>query len=670
MDDLPRLSPLARGLGAFVALSLAVYLMHLVIGFGPAWVFDTVLYNALIASASAACFARAALVRRERAAWAVMGVGLAAWAGGELYWSLVLADAADPPVPSPADALYLLYYACSYVTLVMLLRGRMEDFRSSLWLDGGIAALSVGACVGAVAFQPIVDATVGESLTVAVNLSYPLGDLVLLGLVVASFALSGWRPDRAWLLIGLGLGLSAVGDGIYLFQSAEGTYVEGTLLDGLWPASALLVGAAAWQPTGTALTPRIEGWRMILIPSVCGLAAIALLGYDHFHRLHGGAVLLAALTVMLVTVRMALMFRENQHMLEHSRSEALTDALTGLRNRRSLMLDLESELALAGPDSPRGLVLLDLDGFKQYNDVFGHLAGDELLHRLGTRLDGMMSGHGRAYRLGGDEFCALFSPGPAGLDPLVTACSAALSDKGEGFDITASHGAVLAPAEAATPTEVLQLADRRMYANKGRGRVSAGRQSRDVLLSTLSERQPDLGEHLQGVAELATAVARELEMGSEELDEVARAAELHDVGKVAVPDAILTKRGPLDADEWSFMRRHTIIGERILLAAPALRPVARLVRSSHERWDGDGYPDGLAGEQIPLGARIVAVCDAFDAMTSDRPYRSRVSADDAVAEIEACSGTQFDPRVVDAFLRVVEARGPGPEEPAESSVAI
>ena len=127
-------------------------------------------------------------------------------------------------------------------------------------------------------------------------------------------------------------------------------------------------------------------------------------------------------------------------------------------------------------------------------------------------------------------------------------------------------------------------------------------------------------------------------MASEQLDELARAAELHDIGKVAIPDAILNKPGPLDDDEWSFMRRHTIIGERILGAAPALRPVARLVRASHESWDGNGYPDGLAGEEIPLGARIVAVCDAYHAMISDRPYREAMLPAEAVAELRALCG--------------------------------
>jgi two-component system, cell cycle response regulator len=245
-------------------------------------------------------------------------------------------------------------------------------------------------------------------------------------------------------------------------------------------------------------------------------------------------------------------------------------------------------------------------------------------------------------------------PGAAGLDVVANACVAALTEHGEGFDVTTSHGVVEAPMEITGATEALQIADRRMYARKGDRRVSAGRQTRDVLLRSLSERQPDLHVHLRGTADLALAVGRELGMQGEELDDVAHAAELHDVGKIAIPDAILAKSTPLDETEWVFMRRHTIIGERILLAAPALRSVARLVRSSHERWDGDGYPDGLAGEEIPLGARIVAVCDAFDAMTTNRPYRDRIGEPAAQAELQRCAGSQFDPRVVEAFVRVLE----------------
>jgi diguanylate cyclase (GGDEF)-like protein len=364
-----------------------------------------------------------------------------------------------------------------------------------------------------------------------------------------------------------------------------------------------------------------------------------------------------------VVVRTALLFYENQRMISRIHDEARTDPLTGLRNRRSLMDDLAAELALATPEEPRAIVLFDLDGFKEYNDAFGHPAGDGLLVRLGMRLADVVQGHGRAYRLGGDEFCVLLRPGAGGVEPLTLACVSALSEHGEGFDVTTSHGAVLAPGEVGTATEALQLADRRMYARKGGRRLSALNQSRDVLLRTLSETRPDLHAHLRGTAELATAVGRELGMRPEALDEVARAAELHDVGKMAIPDAILEKTGPLDDAEWSFMRRHTIIGERILLAAPALRSAARLVRASHERWDGLGYPDGLAGEDIPLGARVVGACDAYHAMTTDRPHRPRQSASEALAELYRCAGTQFDPEVVDAFARVLE-RGSRPRRVA------
>jgi diguanylate cyclase (GGDEF)-like protein len=338
-------------------------------------------------------------------------------------------------------------------------------------------------------------------------------------------------------------------------------------------------------------------------------------------------------------------------MLTTSRHEALTDALTGLRNRRALMDDLAREFEQLSPSQPKAVLLFDLDGFKLYNDTFGHPAGDALLARLGRRLGEATSPYGTAYRLGGDEFCAVVQPNGLGVGPIVAATVSALSEEGEGFTVTTSQGVANVPAEADEPAAALQLADRRMYAEKGGRRSSPARQSRDVLLSTLRERQPDLYEHLTDVTALALAVGRMTGMGPERLDELGRAAELHDIGKIAIPDTILDKPGPLDDAEWAFMRRHTIIGERILMAAPALTPVARIVRSTHERWDGQGYPDGLAGEEIPLGAQIVGVCDAFDAMTTDRSYRPAMGEEEAIAELRLCAGTQFDPTVVEAFCR-------------------
>ncbi len=182
--------------------------------------------------------------------------------------------------------------------------------------------------------------------------------------------------------------------------------------------------------------------------------------------------------------------------------------------------------------------------------------------------------------------------------------------------------------------------------------TTARRQAHDVLLSVLREREPDLDEHVRAVASLARAVGEHLDLDANALDELTRAAQMHDIGKVAIPDSILAKPGPLDEQEWALMRRHTLLGERILSAAPALGGVAAIVRSSHERWDGRGYPDGLAGEDIPLGARIVFACDAYHAMTSERPYGRRRAPEEALAELHAQAGRQFDPRVVEAFAAV------------------
>jgi diguanylate cyclase (GGDEF)-like protein len=650
-----------RALWALAGLALLAYLAHIVFGLGSPGLdgfFDRWVYCGLIAAAALACLARAVACREERAAWVAMGLALLAWLGGEVSWALWVMDDPAPPYPSVSDLLYLSFYPASYASLLLLARSRTDVFRSSLWLDGAIAALTVAALVATLAFEPIVNATSGSTAEVAVNLAYPLGDLLLLTLVVALFGLNGWRPDPVWLLLGGGLAVSAVADGLYLVQSATDEYVEGTLLDLAWPASALLVAMAAWQPTRRRIS--VQDWLVVAVPVGCGLVAVELLVYDHFttQTVNTAAVSLAAWALLLALARMALAFLENQRAFSQTHAEARTDSLTGLSNRRSLMSDIELQLELANPASPRALLLFDLDGFKEYNDAFGHPAGDGLLTRLAARLSDTVSPVGQAYRLGGDEFCALVTPGREGLDDLIALGCAALSERGEGFEVSCSFGSVLLPEEADTPSLALQVADRRMYARKGGRRMSAGRQSCDVLLRTLSERRPDLQLRLRDIGELALAVGRELHMGPEGLDEVARAAELHDVGKIAVPDAILDKPGPLDPVEWSFMRRHPLIGERILLAAPALRPVARLVRSSHERWDGSGYPDGLRGDAIPLGARVVAVCDAFDAMTTERPYREPISELDAIGELRRCAGTQFDPMVVEAFCRVLSRERP------------
>jgi two-component system, cell cycle response regulator len=329
---------------------------------------------------------------------------------------------------------------------------------------------------------------------------------------------------------------------------------------------------------------------------------------------------------------------------------------------------LEQALESAA-EEPGILVLFDLNGFKSYNDTFGHPAGDALLAGLGRQLDAVAARTGRAYRMGGDEFCVLAKLGaeyPRGDDRGVGARTE--RPRGRVLD-TCSHSWCCFPEDGLDSTTVLSLADQAMYRNKQRSPSSPARQSMDVLVAALQQRDGSLGSHGSCVAHLAERVAAQLGLPGEEIELIRKGAKLHDIGKVAIPDAILNKPGPLDSDEWAFIRRHTLIGESIIAAAPSLVPVAELVRSSHERIDGSGYPDALNGPDIPIGSRIIAVCDAFDAMTSDRSYSQHMTVGVALAELERCAGTQCDPDVLAAFMSLVEIV-PAPDGRRQSSHTV
>jgi len=375
-----------------------------------------------------------------------------------------------------------------------------------------------------------------------------------------------------------------------------------------------------------------------------------ILVYDHFVRVNILAITLSAATLVLVVVRLALTFRENRRLIELTRHEATTDALTGLGNRRQLVADLE-RLLRSEPVRPTLFMLFDLDGFKVYNDTFGHPAGDALLARLGAKLASVPGDNGAAYRLGGDEFCIVSPIAEGDAEPLIDRACEALTERGEGFEVETSFGAILLPDDAGDSSQALQAADERLYAQKY-GRRGESDRTMAALLEALSLRDADLPAQLAGIGDLAADTGRMLGLRRDELKELARAAQLHDLGKLAVPDEIISKPSALDEREWAFVRQHTIVGERLLRASPALRSVASIVRATHENWDGSGYPDGLAGEEIPLAARIVYACNAFVAMTSERPYRDALSVDDALEELTLCAGTQFDPTVV----RVLVAR--------------
>ncbi len=614
-------------------------------------VFETWLYDATMAGCAAICLARGAIVRSSRLPWLILGLGLACDTGGE-----ILSSVGESFAPAAQQLLYVCLYLAAYAAIVLLGRRRLSQFRASMWLDGLIGMLAIGSLGAATLLGPVSAATHHSGVKTLLDVGYPLADMLLVGVLVAMLALSGWRVGRPFSTIALGFLIMAIADGVYLYQEAHGTYKVDTPLDALWLASALVLAYAAWQPE-RAEPPGEPSPRVIVAaPALFGLTAIGVLAYGSIDSEGRLSTWLAIATLLTVLVRLVLTSNENVRLIAVSNALANRDALTGLGNRRALLRDLQTAAQQATLAQPKLLLLFDLNGFKRYNDTFGHPAGDVLLARLGRSLQQAAQPYGSAYRLGGDEFCALLN---VDRDPssLAVELASALLERGERFTIGASFGEALLGAEVREANEALRVADQRLYAQKMLLYQPSNPEWRDVLLGLLCERDPELGSHVRQVAELALKLGRQLGLSDEELRDLVAAAELHDIGKAAIPDAILEKKASLDAQERAFIERHTLIGERIIASAPSGRGVAAIIRSTHERYDGMGYPDRLAGERIPLAARVIAVCDAYHAMRSDRSYRDAMSEHEALAELERCSGSQFDPRIIDAFLELLRTAG-------------
>jgi len=350
---------------------------------------------------------------------------------------------------------------------------------------------------------------------------------------------------------------------------------------------------------------------------------------------------------------------------DHAR-ELRLDSVTGMLSSRALRGRLAEECERSRRYQ-RGLcvAVLGVDDFEALELEHGFKAGDEIVVAVARHLRASTRSHDVVGRTGNAEFTVLLPDTDAssalpGLERLLVE----LERAGEAA-IGASMG--IAALERAMSAEGLLASARHALAQSratggGRATVADGndaicepakppqREAIDALAVALLERDRYTGEHSQAVIDMSAAVARTLGCSSVEVERVRSAALLHDIGKVAIPDEILNKAGPLNDEEWMLMREHPVIGERILSVLPGLGAVARMVRHEHERWDGRGYPDGLSGTQIPFGSRVIIAADTYHAITSDRPYRAAKSHEHAVEELVRCAGTQFDPDVTAALI--------------------
>ncbi|HWH94118.1 MAG TPA: EAL domain-containing protein [Baekduia sp.] len=515
--------PARRVLWTVTLAAFAVYLVLVTAGQGTSdglggRLIGDWLPNAIFAASAGLALLGARRTQRHRRPWMAIAASLGLWAAGQVIWTLVYGDMATPPYPSISDAFWLACYPLYYLALVLLLGDRIRRLPRGTWLDGLIGTLALATFAAALLFAPLHATAGGDTIALANNLAYPIGDFVLILMVVAAYALSGGKPGRAWTLLGAGMLLNVTADWIYIFQAASGRYQEGTLLDATWVAATLFLAGAVWQPPRPAASVRFEGWRALAVPLGLSGAVLALLGVETVHRVNPVAHGFAVATLVCVIVRTVLALRDNLALVD-TRRQALTDDLTGLANRRWLFDRLNHSF-----DDRRvgafALLLLDLDRFKELNDTLGHHVGDLLLQQLGDRLRHELRDGDLIARLGGDEFAVLLRPGSDQAAAvrvaarLHTALERDFRLDGVNVRIDASIGIALAPDHGNDANGLLQRADVAMYQAKraathweiydperdrhSRGRLALAGEIREALS------RDQLVLHFQPQAELAT----------------------------------------------------------------------------------------------------------------------------------------------------------------------
>jgi diguanylate cyclase len=453
-------------------LALQIFRSH----HGYSSLVDGWLVDAFELVASALCLARGLSRRSGRPAALVLGASLLAWSLGDVGLTIESLGGATPPSPSVVDAFYLAFFPLAYVAVVLFLRGEVRRLTTPNWLDGGVAGLGAGAVCAAFAFHSIMRSTGGGALATAVNLAYPVGDLLLLLLVVGGTALLSGRRKAPWFLLATGIGINVVGDTFNLFSSSIGGSHVGTIVTATaWPTSILLMSMSVWLRRGAAdpLAPqKATGFLLPGLAAASGLVILFVGTLEHADRI---AIGLATATLILVGIRLALSVRGLRALTLDRQQLSVTDHLTGLGNRRHLFDVLGAYFGDAAdapkPEQRLAFLFIDLDHFKEVNDSFGHPAGDDLLKQLGGRLAGSLRASDVFVRLGGDEFAVVLIGADADVATTTARRLAASLEAPFVLDavsarIGASIGIALAPADATDAAGLVWCADVAMYRAK------------------------------------------------------------------------------------------------------------------------------------------------------------------------------------------------------------
>jgi diguanylate cyclase (GGDEF)-like protein len=684
------------GMGRFSVLE-AIYLLPIVAG---------VVLGAVAARQSAGT---------ERRYWVLISLAnaLLGWCEVMLLWWLAfVSPQGPPPVTWQFQAVHVVAAGC-FVTIVLSmtrLQSAALATRVRGVLDFAALGLVVFAAILVLYARPVMAGSHAPVADVLVGSGYVLAAcLMLMGTLgnIVGFKLVKWRSWETLTAVAVGIYSIAIAMWPMWYTTVVGNSrnMERGVLDLIQFSGHFLLATAAvyrlterdaWYLRPLPLPPVARRrWVSALLPGL-SVAAILLLGVaalserarPEWFAVFGTLAL--ALTVLVLARTLTLALEHGQLFLQ-----SVTDPLTGLYNHRYFQDQLTVELDRAARyQEELAVVVFDLDEFGDFNARFGHLAGDRLLAGLGERLASLVVGHAVAARLGGDEFGILLPGCDARsaaiftqhvLDVIGVECGM------QPGDLSASAGVAAYPEHGDDAARLLHLADGSLFNAKetGRGRVivyDAGhvpdlsaherierleRLSRisavRALAAAVDARDSDTRFHAQRVADLALGLAQHMQLPDERARFVETAAVIHDVGKIAVPDSVLKKPGALEPAEWEEIRSHPEHGQRIL-AATGLPDLVPAVRSHHERWDGTGYPDGLVGNEIPFEARLLAVCGAYEAMTADRAYRPALTAEQARAELLAGAGTQFDPRLTEELIGMLDAEPCVDPRPAASQL--